>query len=228
MSTGSFRPPSMETPPQTQVTTGSQRNYVWIILFSFDLDNESPFSCLSLDQFKGKDFPWNLISGHLGLSDRMKPRLLSRLPGPKYAVFAKVESGRLKNFTEMQHRFSYFFFRRKIKYFSRKLLFLLCTANKPSFCIWHLHLSFLCFFQVLVPDVGMKQFQDWTASTLRFYQPRKPFKNVWSSSARRNLTACSRIGLMIIARTLCKVNLRSTILTLTMQPTKFWLTCPKK
>lgn len=84
----------METPPQTQLTSGSQRKYLWIILFTFDVDVEAPFICLSLDHFQGTDFPWYLISGHLGQSDRMKPRLLSRLPGPKYTVFAKIESGK--------------------------------------------------------------------------------------------------------------------------------------
>lgn len=83
----------METPPLTQVTAGSQRNYLWIILFTFDVDTEFPFICLSLDHFKGTDFPWHLISGHLGPSDRMKPRLLTGLPGQKYTLFAKVEAG---------------------------------------------------------------------------------------------------------------------------------------
>lgn len=83
----------METPPQTQLTSSSQRNYLWIILFKFDVDVESPFICFTLDHFKGTDFPWHLINGHLGLSDRLKPRILSGLPGAKYAVFAKVESG---------------------------------------------------------------------------------------------------------------------------------------
>ena len=86
----------MDTPPETQLRTSSQRAYEWIILFTFDIDNECPFICLSLDHFKGTDFPWHLIGGHLGSEDRMKPRHLSRLPGPKYCIFAKVETG-IKN-----------------------------------------------------------------------------------------------------------------------------------
>ena len=106
----------METPPQTQITSGSQRNYLWIILFAFDVDNESPFTCLSLDHFKGTDFPWHLISGHLGPSDRMKPRQLSALPGPKYAVFAKVESGKVKIYFVLYFAGNYALSKKETKY----------------------------------------------------------------------------------------------------------------
>lgn len=81
-----------EAPP-TQVGKESGRKYQWVFLFNFDPDNETPFSWVSLDHFNGTDFPFNLISGHLGLEDRLKPRGLPGLAQSKYGIFAKVETG---------------------------------------------------------------------------------------------------------------------------------------
>lgn len=84
-----------EGPPQaTQTDIASPRKYMWAVLFHYDPNNEHPFSIVSLDNFKGTNFPFDLVTGHLGLSERLKPRELSRLPGTKYCVFAKIEEGK--------------------------------------------------------------------------------------------------------------------------------------
>ena len=83
----------MDPPPATQFSGKSRRTYHWVFLFHFDVDNEFPFSSVLLEKFDGTDFPTGLITGHLGLDDRLKPRTLSRLPGQKYCVFCKVEEG---------------------------------------------------------------------------------------------------------------------------------------
>lgn len=82
-----------EHPPSTQVLNPSIRSYVAVFLFNYELDNQHPFSSVSLDNFEGTDFPFNLINGHMGLADRLKARTLSRLPGSKYCIFAKCEEG---------------------------------------------------------------------------------------------------------------------------------------
>ena len=80
-------------PEGTQPTAQSSRSYLWVILFHYDANNEYPFSTVSLEHFKGTNFPFQLITGHLGLDERLKPREISRLPGTKYCLFAKVEKG---------------------------------------------------------------------------------------------------------------------------------------
>ena len=84
----------VDLPPPTQSSALSHRTYLWVILFNFDPDNEEPFSVVSLHHFKGSDFPFNLITGHLGSEDRQKPRNLSTLSGAKYCIFAKIEEGK--------------------------------------------------------------------------------------------------------------------------------------
>lgn len=89
----------VEPPPQTQSTAVSNRVYNWVFLFNFDLDNEFPFTCVLLEHLKrGPDFPFHLISGHLGLADRLKPREFSGLQGGKYCVFSKIELGKISIF----------------------------------------------------------------------------------------------------------------------------------
>lgn len=85
-----------EQPPGTQQSSSSKRVYMWVILFHYDVNDEFPFSCVLLENFKESDFPFRLITGQLGLEDRLKPIQFSKMPGPKYCLFAKVEEGSLK------------------------------------------------------------------------------------------------------------------------------------
>ena len=87
------RDPLEEPPPSTQVSQPSNRNYAAVLLFTYDIDNDQPFISVPLNHFEGSDFPLDVINGHMGLSDRLKPRQLSGLPGSKYCIFAKCEEG---------------------------------------------------------------------------------------------------------------------------------------
>lgn len=82
-----------QQPAGTQFLNPSSRKYVAVFLFTFDVNLESPFVSVTLDNFEGSDFPFHLISGHLGLGDRLKARILPGLPDKKYSVFAKCEEG---------------------------------------------------------------------------------------------------------------------------------------
>lgn len=86
-----------ESPQATQLDNSTNRTYVSVFLFNYDLDSETPFSWVYLNQFEGSDFPFNLINGRLSLDERLKPREMSKLPGSKYCVFAKCEEGRKLN-----------------------------------------------------------------------------------------------------------------------------------
>ena len=105
-----------ESPPSTQQDGPSIRVYSWAILFNFDVDNEFPFSVVNLDDMKGTNFPFTLISGHLGLEDRLKPRQLSKFPGSKLCIFAKVEEGKYLCI-HLFNYFIYFIFMKTIGYF---------------------------------------------------------------------------------------------------------------
>lgn len=85
---------ALNRPPPTQQKAPSNRKYVSVFLFNHDLDNENPFSSVSLDQFEGTDFPFQLINGRLSLEDRLCPRDFSKFPDSKYSVFAKCEEGK--------------------------------------------------------------------------------------------------------------------------------------
>ena len=88
----------IEEPPASQASNPSNRKYVAVFLFHYDVNDEKPFSSVSLDNFEDTDFPFDVIDGHMGLGDRVKPRKLSRLPGSKYCIFAKCERGNYSAF----------------------------------------------------------------------------------------------------------------------------------
>lgn len=85
---------SESEPPPTQSSTPSNRTYVSVFLFEYNVNKECPFSSVSVDNFKDSDFPFYLLSQQLSLEDRLKARTLSRLPGSTFCVFAKCEEGR--------------------------------------------------------------------------------------------------------------------------------------
>ena len=83
-----------DEPSPTQMGSNSSRRYSWCIVFHYDVNDEFPFSVIKLEKFKGTDFPFDLITGHLGLADRLKPRNLPKFRGQIHCIFAKVEKGK--------------------------------------------------------------------------------------------------------------------------------------
>lgn len=85
---------SESPPPNTQTNSASNRVYSWAILFKYDVNEEFPFIAVALENYNANNFPVELISGHLGLDDRLKPRQLSKFPDSKICLFAKIEHGK--------------------------------------------------------------------------------------------------------------------------------------
>ena len=78
------------------MTQGTSKfKYLWVVLFIWQLNEEFPFSVLSLDVFKGTEFPMYLINGPLSKKSRMDKYTLAKLAGKKYSIFMKIQEGRI-------------------------------------------------------------------------------------------------------------------------------------
>lgn len=77
----------------TQALEESPIPYAWVILFTNNVDTDSPFNMLRLTHFQNSDFPWDCIRSEMSQQFRLGLRTLSNMPGSKYYIFAKVERG---------------------------------------------------------------------------------------------------------------------------------------
>lgn len=70
-------------------------NYQWVILFSWDVDQESPFGFHPLTMFNDSDIKPNWIQKHLGIASRIiQLKKLSPFPGQIFSLFGKIEKGK--------------------------------------------------------------------------------------------------------------------------------------
>lgn len=86
--------PRGSSPPSTQLTGISKVQYAWVIVFTMNVDCETPFNIIRLTQFKDTDFPWNCITEEMTEDFRTALRTFSNMPGNKYCIFGKVEHGK--------------------------------------------------------------------------------------------------------------------------------------
>ena len=89
-----------------KISSSSQKKheylYEFIVLFNWDVDLRSPFSCHELKNFTDSDIKPEWVSKSLGVNSRTaKLRNLSLFPGQVMSLFAKIELG--KNFKYKIH-----------------------------------------------------------------------------------------------------------------------------
>ena len=80
--------------PLTQETCNlSSTTYLWVYLFSRNVNEEYPFSVVPLHIFQAGDFPMKLINGPLTDKDRIQEYELRNLASRRFSIFAKIERG---------------------------------------------------------------------------------------------------------------------------------------
>lgn len=68
----------------------------YIVLFNFDVDMPAPFNFYKLSMFSETDLDKEWIEKTLGINSRVKPLTnLSPFPGQNFALFLKIEMGKL-------------------------------------------------------------------------------------------------------------------------------------
>ena len=85
--------PRGNSPPSTQVSGVSKVQYAWVVIFTWNVDLEYPFSIVRLTHFKNSNFPWTGITEEMTEEFRLCVRKFSNLPGQEYSVFCKIEHG---------------------------------------------------------------------------------------------------------------------------------------
>ena len=69
----------------------SLRSYGWVILFTWQLNEENPFCVFPIRHFKASNFPIELITGPLSDQSRSNRYRLKNVPGSAHSVFCKIE-----------------------------------------------------------------------------------------------------------------------------------------
>lgn len=86
---------SSESESQSQsilsLPTALTYDYLWCILFEWDVDVEFPFDIFQIGSFPTSELKPNWISGELDELSRRKKIKFKSLPGRSFSLFAKVE-----------------------------------------------------------------------------------------------------------------------------------------
>ena len=83
-------------PPATQEGQFSEMDYNWIIVFSWDENDEEPFEVFQRSCFSNREVPSILYTKILTPECRVKKVKLSGLKGLHYSLFCKIEIGEFK------------------------------------------------------------------------------------------------------------------------------------
>ena len=80
-------------PDLTQAEENSVVQYNWVVIFTWDVDEENPFEVYQRNSFSNGEIPNEWYSKRLGPTCRHQKLKLTGIRGDLFSVFCKIQAG---------------------------------------------------------------------------------------------------------------------------------------